>query len=323
MNRIKKPECQRIDAFELWCWRRLLRVPWTARRSNLSILKDINPEYSLEGQMLKLRLQNCGHLMRRADSLLKDPDAGKDWGQEEKWVAEDEMVRWHHWLNGHELEQTLEDSERQGSPESTIHGVTTSGTRLSKWTQNRMGKPLRFFFLHLDMTVIMNQRWLTTRGRDPCIHCALGPVWKTSLRAEKRKNAWVGSSDWTSLPKTLPLIITPPPRDFSPTSAVKSTLASGGVVCHVNVIPIMDTERERKWSLSVGLFATPWPVAFQAPPSMGFSRQEYWSGLPVPPPKWSEVTQSCPTLCDPMNCSLPGSSIHEILQARSFSKPSP
>ena len=76
---IKKAECQRIDAFELWCWRRLLRVPWTAKRSNQSILKVINPEYSLEGLMLKLKLQSFGHLIRRTDSFeKKDPDAGKD-----------------------------------------------------------------------------------------------------------------------------------------------------------------------------------------------------------------------------------------------------
>ena len=68
---IKKAECERTDAFELWCWRRLLRVPWTARRSNWSILKDISPEYSLEGLMLKLKLQYFGHLMRRTDSLEK------------------------------------------------------------------------------------------------------------------------------------------------------------------------------------------------------------------------------------------------------------
>ena len=66
---VKKAECRRIDAFELWCWRRLLRVPWTARRSNQSVLKEINPEYSLEGLMLKLKLQYFGHLMRRVDSL--------------------------------------------------------------------------------------------------------------------------------------------------------------------------------------------------------------------------------------------------------------
>ena len=74
---IKISECQRIDAFELWCWRRLLRVPWTARRSSQSILKEISPECSLEGLMLKLKLQYFGYLMQRADSL-KDPDAGKD-----------------------------------------------------------------------------------------------------------------------------------------------------------------------------------------------------------------------------------------------------
>ena len=75
---VKKSECRRIDAFELWCWRRLLRVPWTARRSSQSILKEISPGSSLEGLMLKLKLQYFGHLMRRADSLEKTLDAGKD-----------------------------------------------------------------------------------------------------------------------------------------------------------------------------------------------------------------------------------------------------
>ena len=74
---IKKAKCQRIDAFELWCWRRLLRVPWTARRSNQSILKEISPEYSLKGLMLKLKLQYFGHLMRRTDSLEKTLMLGK------------------------------------------------------------------------------------------------------------------------------------------------------------------------------------------------------------------------------------------------------
>ena len=92
---MKKAECQRIDAFELWCWRRLLRVPWTARRSNQSILKEINLGISLEGMMLKLKLQYFGHLMRRVDSLEKT-DAGRDWGQEEKGTTEDEMAEWHH-----------------------------------------------------------------------------------------------------------------------------------------------------------------------------------------------------------------------------------
>ena len=75
---VKKIECWRMDAFELWCWRRLLRVPWTARRSNHSILKEISPECPLERLMLKLKLQYSGHLMRRTDSFEKDPDAGKD-----------------------------------------------------------------------------------------------------------------------------------------------------------------------------------------------------------------------------------------------------
>ena len=100
---MKKAERRRINAFELWCWRRLLRVPWTARRSNQSILKEISLECSLEGLMLKLKLQYSGHLMRRVNSLEKT-DAGRDWGQEEKGMTEDEMVGWHHRLNGHEFE---------------------------------------------------------------------------------------------------------------------------------------------------------------------------------------------------------------------------
>ena len=99
----KKAERQRIDAFELWCWRRLLRVPWTARRSNQSILKEFSPEYSLEGLMLKLKFQDFGHLMRRADSLEKTLMLGGDWEQEEKGMTEDEMAGWHHQLDGHEF----------------------------------------------------------------------------------------------------------------------------------------------------------------------------------------------------------------------------
>ena len=101
---IKKAECPRIDAFELCCWRRLLRVPWTARRSNQSILKEISPEYSLEGLMLKLTLQYCGHLMRRTDSLEKTLMLGKIEGGRRRG-RQDEMVEWHHRLDGHEFEQ--------------------------------------------------------------------------------------------------------------------------------------------------------------------------------------------------------------------------
>ena len=92
---VKKAECQRIDAFKLWCWRRFLRVPWTARRSHQSILKEISPGCSLEGIMLKLKLQYFGQLMQSVESLEKT-DAGRDWGQEEKGTTEDEMAGWHH-----------------------------------------------------------------------------------------------------------------------------------------------------------------------------------------------------------------------------------
>ena len=94
---IKKAECWRIDAFDLWCWRR----PWTARRSNQSILKEISPEYSLEGLMLKLKLQYFGHLMRRTDSFEKTLMLGKIEGRRRRGR---QRMRWHHRLNGHEFE---------------------------------------------------------------------------------------------------------------------------------------------------------------------------------------------------------------------------
>ena len=109
---LKKAECKRIDAFEVWCSRRLLRVPWTARRSNQSILKEIKPEYSLEGLMLKLKVQYFGHLIQRIDSLEKTLVQGKI---EDRRRRGRQRTRWHHRLNGHVFERALGDSEGQGS----------------------------------------------------------------------------------------------------------------------------------------------------------------------------------------------------------------
>jgi len=103
-----------------WCFQtvvleKTLESPLDCKEINSVNPKEINPEYSLKGLMLKLKLQYFGHLMQRADSLEKNPDAGKDWGQEKKGMTEDEMVGWHRWLNGYEFEQTPADDERQGS----------------------------------------------------------------------------------------------------------------------------------------------------------------------------------------------------------------
>ena len=110
---VKKAEHWRIDAFELWCWRRLLRVPWMARRSNQSILKEISPGISLEGMMLKLKLQYFDHLMRRVDSLEKRLMLGGIRGRRRRgW--QDEMAGWHHWLDGRESEWTPGVGDGQG-----------------------------------------------------------------------------------------------------------------------------------------------------------------------------------------------------------------
>ena len=127
---IKKAEHRRIDAFELWCWRRLLRVPWTARKYNQSTLKEISPGCSLEGLTLKLKIQYFGYLMRRANSLEKTLMLGKTEGRRRRG-KQDEMVGWHHRLNGHEFEQTQGDSEGQGSLGCAVHGVIKSPTQLS------------------------------------------------------------------------------------------------------------------------------------------------------------------------------------------------
>ena len=134
---IKKAENWRIDAFELWCWRRLLRVPWTARRSNQSILKEISPEYSFEGLRLKLKVHYFSHLMWRADSLEKTPMLGKIEGRRRRRAAKNEMVGWHYGLNGHKCEQISEDSEEQESPGALqVPGDAKSQRHLSDWTNS-------------------------------------------------------------------------------------------------------------------------------------------------------------------------------------------
>ena len=166
---IKKTEHWRIDAFELWCWKRLLRVPWTARRSDQSILKEISPEYSLEGLMLKLKLQYFGHLMRRTDSFEKTLMLGKIEGGRRRGR---QRMRW---LDGitDSMDKSLSEQELVMDREAwraTIHGVAKSQTILSNWTK------LNWTALPNDINSICLLKTQTTVPLHSCFYFFLSLV---------------------------------------------------------------------------------------------------------------------------------------------------
>ena len=192
---IKKAEHWRTDTFELWHWRRLLRVPWTARRSNQSILKEISPEYSLERLMLKLKLQYFGHLMWRIDSLGTTLMLGKIEGKRKRgW--QNEMVGWHHWLNGHEFEQALGVGGGQGS----LMYCSPWGCKESDMTEQlstaQHSQSYGFFNSHVWMWELDHKEtWVWVSSRSWWWTGKPGVL--QSMGSQRAGHDWVTELNWT------------------------------------------------------------------------------------------------------------------------------
>ena len=165
---MKKAERQRTDAFELWCWRRLLRVPWTARRSNQSILKEISPGCSLEGMMLKLKLQYFGHLMRRVDSLEKTLMLGGVEGRRRRGRQRMRWARWHHRLDGREFEWTPGVGDGQGGLAccSSWGRKESDTTEYLNWTEQLWCYMQLYFWFEFDKMSVLPR---SMKGSMQCL----------------------------------------------------------------------------------------------------------------------------------------------------------
>ena len=263
---IKKAEHRRIDALKLWSWWRLLWVPWTARRSNQSILKEISPEYSLEGLMLKLKLQYFGHLLRRTDSFEKTLVLGKIEGRKRRGR---QRMRWLDSITG-------------------LMDISLSKLFRSWWWTGRLGMLQSMGSLRVghDWTTELNSTFPAS-----CLESALPPggpgsfAWGMVFR-DHSLGCGLAYCHWVviaSAAKSLQSCLTLcDPIDGSPPGSPIPGILQARILevgCHF----LLQCVKVKLLS-QVRLLATPWTATHQAPPSIGFSRQEYWSGVPLPSP---------------------------------------
>ena len=190
-----KAEHWRTDAFEMWCWRRLLRVPWTARRPNQSILKEISPEYSLKGLRLELKLQYFGHLMRKTDSFEKTLMLGKNWKWEENRTTEDKMVRWHHDSMDMSLSNVQElVMDREAWP-AVVHGIAKSQTQLSNWTEYSFVWVDHSLFIHTltegHLTCFQVKEIMNKAAVNICVEVFVWTCFQHVWVNTKEHNCWV------------------------------------------------------------------------------------------------------------------------------------